>query len=126
MMARKGVGRLASVSLFAAQVDFSQAGELLLFLDQSQVAFPEDLMWLQGYLDRPQMTRIFAVIRAKNLIYARAVRQYFLGKQDLSTDFTVWNSDTTRMPARVHGEYLRGLFGKSPDSRAFFLSKGMS
>ncbi len=109
-MARDGDDRLASVSLFAAQVDFSQAGELLLFLDESQVAFLEDMMWAQGYLDRPQMARTFASIRAEDLIYARAVRRYLLGKQDLPTDLTVWSNDRTRMPAKMHGEYLRGLF----------------
>ncbi len=109
-MARDGDDRLASVSLFAAQVDFSEAGELLQFLDESQVAFLEDMMWAQGYLDRPQMSRTFASIRAEDLIYARAVRRYFLGKQDLPSDLTVWNNDTTRMPAKMHGEYLRGLF----------------
>jgi len=109
-MARDGDDRLASVSLFAAQVDFSEAGELLLFLDESQLAFIEDLMWAQGYLDRPQMSRTFASIRAEDLIYARAVRRYFLGKRDMATDMTVWNNDTTRMPARMHGDYLRGLF----------------
>lgn len=109
-MARDGDDRLASISLFAAQVDFSEAGELLLFLDESQVAFLEDMMWAQGYLDRPQMTRTFATIRAEDLIYARAVRRYFLGAADLPSDLTVWNNDTTRMPARMHGDYLRGLF----------------
>ncbi|WP_238364343.1 PHA/PHB synthase family protein [Mesobacterium pallidum] len=109
-MARDGDERLASVTLLAAQVDFSQAGELLLFLDESQVAFLEDLMWSQGYLDRPQMSRTFATIRAEDLIYARAVRRYFLGKEDLASDLTVWNNDTTRMPARMHSEYLRSLF----------------
>lgn len=109
-MARDGDDRLASVTLMAAQVDFAEAGELLLFLDESQVAFLEDLMWDQGYLDRPQMSRTFAAIRAEDLIYTRAVRRYFLGKDDLPSDLTVWNDDTTRMPARMHGEYLRGLF----------------
>jgi len=109
-MARDGDDRLASVTLMAGQVDFAQAGELLLFLDESQVAFLEDMMWDQGYLDRPQMTRTFATIRAEDLIYTRAVRRYFLGLEDLPTDLTVWNNDTTRMPARMHGEYLRGLF----------------
>ncbi len=109
-MARDGDDRLASVTLMAAQVDFTQAGELLLFLDESQVAFLEDLMWAQGYLDRPQMSRTFAAIRAEDLIYTRAVNRYFLGKQDLPTDIGVWNGDTTRMPARMHGEYLRSLF----------------
>jgi polyhydroxyalkanoate synthase len=109
-MARDGDERLASVTLMAAQVDFSEAGELLLFLDESQVAFLEDMMSVQGYLDRPQMARAFASIRAEDLIYTRAVRRYFLGKEDLPTDIGVWNTDTTRMPARMHSEYLRGLF----------------
>jgi polyhydroxyalkanoate synthase len=79
-------------------------------LDESQVAFLEDMMWAQGYLDRPQMSRTFASIRAEDLIYARAVRRYFLGEEDMPSDLTVWNNDTTRMPAKMHAEYLRGLF----------------
>lgn len=109
-MARDEDDRLASVTLLAAQTDFSEAGELLLFLDESQVAFLEDLMWAQGYLDRPQMSRTFATIRAEDLIYTRAVKRYWLGKEDLPSDLTVWNNDTTRMPAKMHSEYLRGLF----------------
>lgn len=109
-MARDHDKRLASVTLMAAQVDFVEAGELLLFLDESQVAFLEDLMWEQGYLDRPQMARAFAAIRAEDLIWTRAVQRYFLGHEDVPTDIGVWLSDTTRMPARMHSQYLRGLF----------------
>ena len=109
-MARDGDDRLTSVTLMAAQLDFAEAGELLLFLDESQVAFLEDLMWSQGYLDRPQMSGAFAAIRAEDLIWSRAVRRYFLGEPDLPTDITVWVNDTTRMPARMHSEYLRGIF----------------
>ncbi len=109
-MARDPDDRLASVTLLAAQVDFAEAGELLLFLDESQIAFLEDLMWEQGYLDRPQMARAFAAIRSEDLIWTRAVQRYFLGREDVPTDIGVWLSDTTRMPALMHSQYLRSLF----------------
>jgi polyhydroxyalkanoate synthase len=81
-----------------------------MFLDESQIAFIEDMRWDKGYLDRPQMARAFAAIRSEDLIYSRAVRRYFLGRADLASDLGVWNADSTRMPARMHSEYLRGLF----------------
>ena len=109
-MARNGDDRLASITLMAAQVDFAEAGELLLFVDESQVAALEDMMWDQGYLDRPQMARTFSTIRSEDLIWSRAVRRYYLGQEDQPTDLGVWSADTTRMPARMHSEYLRGLF----------------
>jgi polyhydroxyalkanoate synthase len=67
-------------------------------------------MWSVGYLDRPQMSGAFAAIRSEDLIWSRAVRRYFLGEPDLPTDMSVWVNDTTRMPARMHSEYLRGIF----------------
>ena len=109
-MARDNDARLASITLMAAQIDFMEAGELLLFLDERQISFLEDMMWEKGYLDRPQMARAFSAIRSEDLIYSRAVRRYFLGKEDVPTDMGVWVTDTTRMPARMHSEYLRGLF----------------
>jgi polyhydroxyalkanoate synthase len=109
-MARDGDDRLASVTQMAAQVDVAEAGVLLLFLDDSQVSYLEALMWARGFLDRPQMSGAFAAIRSEDLIWSRATRRYFLGEADLPTDMTVWVNDTTRMPARMHSEYLRGVF----------------
>ncbi len=123
-MAREKDDRLASISFMAAQVDFAEAGELLLFLDESQIAFLEDMMWEKGYLDRPQMARVFSAIRSEDLIYSRAVRRYYLGKEDVPTDMEVWVSDTTRMPARMHSEYLRGLFLENRLTAGRFAVKG--
>lgn len=109
-MARDGDDRLASLSLFAAQADFTEPGELELFIDESQVSFLEDYMREHGYLDTFQMAGAFQMIRSEDLIWSRVVREYLVGERFPIIDLMAWNADATRLPARMHSEYLRELF----------------
>lgn len=109
-MARDGDNRIKTITLFAAQTDFTEAGELLLFINESQVAFLEDMMWDQGYLDTDQMVGAFQLLRSNDLIWSRLVHDYLLGKRQPLNDLMAWNTDQTRMPYRMHSEYLRHIF----------------
>ncbi|WP_299747601.1 alpha/beta fold hydrolase [uncultured Tateyamaria sp.] len=109
-MARDHDTRLHSLSLLAAQVDFSEPGELSLFINENQVAFLEDIMATQGYLRADQMAGAFRMLRSTDLIWSRIVRHYLLGERTPMNDLMAWNADATRMPARMHSEYLRQMF----------------
>ena len=109
-MARDGDTRLATTTYFAAQTDFSEPGELGLFIDESQLTLLEAQMRERGYLSAGQMAGAFSMLRSNDLLWSRMVREYLMGARDPMIDLMAWNADTTRMPATMHSQYLRRLF----------------
>jgi polyhydroxyalkanoate synthase len=109
-LAQQGRDDLASMTLLAAQTDFTESGELRLFIDESQLDYLDDVMWSQGYLDNRQMAGAFQLLRSRDLIWSRIVNHYLLGLRAPINDLMAWNADATRMPYRMQSEYLRRLF----------------
>ncbi|MGH8807521.1 MAG: PHA/PHB synthase family protein [Noviherbaspirillum sp.] len=112
-LAQTSEERLNTVTLLAAQTDFTEAGELTLFIDDSQLNYLEDIMWNQGFLDNRQMAGAFQLLRSHDLIWSLLVQQYMLGGRQPITDLMAWNADATRMPYHMHSEYLHRLFLKN-------------
>ncbi|GAB3661758.1 PHA/PHB synthase family protein [Ramlibacter alkalitolerans] len=101
---------LKTVTLIAGQVDFQEPGELGLFMDESQVAFLEDLMAESGVLDGRRMAGAFQLINSKDLVWSKLLHEYLMGAETPMNALRAWNADATRLPARMHGEYLRRLY----------------
>ncbi|MDF2368183.1 alpha/beta fold hydrolase [Sneathiella sp.] len=109
-MARDGEERYKTLTFLASQVDFKEAGELMLFINESEVTFLEDMMWEQGFLDTKQMAGAFQLLRSNDLIWSRLIHDYLRGERPAINDLMAWNADATRMPYKMHSEYLRHLF----------------
>jgi polyhydroxyalkanoate synthase len=109
-LAREGDHRLASMTLFAAQTDFSEPGELSLFISPSQLAMLEAVMQKAGVLSSDKMGASFALLRARDLLWTPAINTYVKGNREKLNDLMAWNSDGTRMPFRMHSEYLKQLY----------------
>lgn len=123
-MARDGDHRLASMTLFSAQTDFTEPGELALFIDEGQISVLEAQMNETGYLAAGQMVGAFQLLRSNDLIWSRIINEYLLGEREPMTDLMAWNADATRMPARMHGQYLRHLFLNDDLSEGRYLVHG--
>ena len=109
-MAREGDDRLASVTLFAAQTEFSEPGEPGLFIDEGQLNLLEKMMWSRGYLDSGQMGGAFQILKSNDLVWSRILSEYLMGERAPLNDLMAWNADGTRMPYAMHSQYLRRLF----------------
>ena len=114
--ARKGVSQkanagmvLKTITLLAAQTDFSEPGELGLFIDEGQIGFLDSITRGKGYLSGGQMAGSFQFLHSRDLVWTRRMREYLMGEREKPTDLMAWNADTTRMPARMHHEYLTSL-----------------
>ena len=101
---------LASVTLLAAQTDFSEPGEMGVFIDDEQLKTLRQQMDLKGYLSGSAMAGSFQFLNMRELVFTRNTRRYLLGHEEADFDLMSWNSDLTRLPARMHSEYLSSLF----------------
>jgi polyhydroxyalkanoate synthase len=110
---QKRKNRVASATFFVSLLDFSQPGELGVFIDEEQVANLERKMNERGYLEGSEMAGTFNLLRANDLVWSFVVNNYLLGKDPFPFDLLYWNADSTRMPARMHSYYLRNMYLKN-------------
>jgi polyhydroxyalkanoate synthase len=116
-MAVKRDDRFASATFFTTMVDFKEAGELSVFIDEEQLAALEERMNEKGYLDARAMGTTFNMLRANDLIWSFVVNNYLLGKDPFPFDLLYWNADSTRMPAAMHSFYLRQMYQENKLSK---------
>ena len=112
-LAAKGDDRVKSATYFVSLLDFSQPGELGVFIDEAQVASLEKKMNERGYLEGSEMASTFNLLRANDLVWSFVVNNYLMGKDPFPFDLLYWNADSTRMPARMHSYYLRNMYLKN-------------
>jgi polyhydroxyalkanoate synthase len=109
-MTAKRDNRVKSATFFVTMVDFKEAGELSVFIDEEQLHALEERMQKKGYLEARDMHTTFNMLRANDLIWSFVVNNYLLGKSPFPFDLLYWNADSTRMPAAMHSFYLRKMY----------------
>ena len=109
-LAGKGEARITAATLFTTMTDFSEPGELSVFIDEEQLQLIEQKMSEKGYLDGAEMASAFSMIRANDLIWSFVVNNYLLGRAPVPFDILFWGSDATRMPRKMHSYYLRNMY----------------
>ena len=109
-MAAKRDTRIKSATFFTTMVDFTESGELGVFIDEEQLKALETKMQKRGYLEGREMATTFNMLRANDLIWSFVVNNYLLGQDPFPFDLLYWNDDSTRMPARMHSFYLRRMY----------------
>ena len=112
-LAAKRSNRIASATFFTSLIDFSEPGELEVFIDEEQIEALEKKMENRGYLDGSEMATTFNLLRANDLIWSFFINNYLLGKDPFPFDLLYWNSDSTRMPAKMHSFYLRNMYQRN-------------
>ena len=112
-LSAKNHKRVASTTFLATLIDFKQAGELEVFIDEQQIAALEKRMNQRGYLEGSEMATTFNMLRANDLIWSFVVNNYLMGRDPMSFDLLYWNADSTRMPAAMHSYYLRNMYLKN-------------
>ena len=113
VMAERGDDRVKSATFFVTLMDFREAGELKVFIDEEQLKALEEKMNKRGYLEGSEMATTFNMLRANDLIWSFVVNNYLLGQDPFPFDLLYWNGDSTRMPARMHSFYLRNMYQRN-------------
>jgi polyhydroxyalkanoate synthase len=109
-MAAKKDNRIKTATFFVTMMDFKEAGELGVFIDEEQLKSLEEKMSRRGFLEGSEMATTFNMLRANDLIWSFVVNNYLLGNDPFPFDLLYWNADSTRMPARMHSFYLRRMY----------------
>ena len=123
-LARDDDDILNTITLLAAQVDFTEPGEIKRFLGASQLEFLDSMMWTDGYLQAASMGDAFKALRSEDMIINPAIERYYLGKETKPNELMAWNADGTRMPANMHSRYLKELFMENQLSTCKFMVDG--